>query len=229
MKFGITQKFTCNYIPEEQEQLLVSMAPPEELSDAYSQLMHVGFRRSGEQLYRPHCPNCNRCQSIRVFSTHFAPSKSQKRILNKNREWNIRISEHERDDHYPLYERYIEAFHSDGSMYPPNYTQYRNFIRCQWQQPMFIEARKPDGSLLAVAVTDKVRDGLSALYTYYCPTHEKYSLGKFMIMQQIAQTKAMGLPFLYLGFQIDECRKMNYKTAFLPYQRLIENQWQTFT
>jgi arginine-tRNA-protein transferase len=229
MKFGLTQQFTCNYLPEQKEQLIVSMAPSDELSQAYSELMHIGFRRSGEQLYRPQCPSCNRCQSIRVLTSHFVPTKSQKRVLSRNGDWRVRVSEHERDDYYPLYERYIEALHSDGSMYPPSYEQYRNFIRCQWQQPIFIEARKTDGTLLAVAVTDKVKDGLSALYTYYCPDHEKYSLGKYMIMQQMKQAQEMGLQFLYLGFQIDECRKMNYKTAFHPYQRLIDNVWHTFT
>lgn len=228
MKFGLTQQFTCNYLPEYKEQLIVSMAPSEELSDAYSQLMHAGFRRSGEQLYRPQCPSCDRCQSIRVLSKCFTPTKSQKRVLNKNRDWLVRVSEHERDDYYPLYERYIEALHADGSMYPPSYEQYRNFVRCQWQQPIFIEARKSDGTLIAVAVTDKVKDGLSALYTYYSPEYEKYSLGKFMIMQQIEKSQAMGLQFVYLGFQIDECRKMNYKTAFRPFQRLINDMWQSF-
>ncbi|MBT1449371.1 arginyltransferase [Glaciecola sp. XM2] len=225
MKFGITQRFTCNYLPEYEEQLLVSMAPANELNELYSQLMHSGFRRSGEQLYRPHCPDCRRCNSVRVLTGEFSPSKSQKRILAKNKHIKVKMTSDQRDDHYPLYERYISAFHADGTMYPPSYTQYRNFIACQWQQPVFLEARQDDGSLLAVAVTDRVKDGLSALYTYYSPDFEKHSLGKFMIMQQIYQADAMGLPFLYLGYQIDECRKMNYKTAFEPYQRLIDNRW----
>jgi arginine-tRNA-protein transferase len=93
---------------------------------------------------------------------------------------------------------------------------------------MFIEARDPLGNLLAVAVTDTVADGLSALYTYYAPDSIKRSLGKFMIMQQIEHAKILKLPYLYLGFQIDECRKMNYKTAFIPYERLVDNQWQLF-
>jgi len=229
MKFGVTQRFTCNYLPDQEEQLLVCMSPSEDLPQLYNQLMHVGFRRSGEQLYRPHCPSCKKCHSVRVLNEHFYPSQSQKRIIAKNSDLSIKVTDQERDDHYALYAQYIESFHSDGSMYPPSYSQYRNFIRCQWQHPIFIEARDQQASLIAVAVTDRVADGLSALYTYYAPESAKRSLGKFMIMQQIKHAKTLALPYLYLGYQIDECRKMNYKTGFRPYQRLIDNKWQLFT
>lgn len=229
MKFGVTQRFTCNYLPSQEEQLLVCMSPSEELPGVYNQLMHAGFRRSGEQLYRPHCPTCNQCNSVRVLTESFVPTKSQKRITNKNADLKIHVSDHERDDHYALYAQYIEFMHADGSMYPPNYTQYRNFIRCQWQHPLFVEARDEQGKLVAVAVTDQVNDGLSALYTYYAPELAKRSLGKFMIMQQIQHARTLSLPYLYLGYQIDECRKMNYKTSFRPFHRLIDNRWQLFT
>ncbi|MFC4699672.1 arginyltransferase [Glaciecola siphonariae] len=227
-KFGVTQAFSCNYLPNEQEQLLVCMAASDELAGLYGQLMHAGFRRSGEQLYRPHCPNCNKCHSVRVCTHEFSASKSQKRVLAKNADLSIKATHQERDDHYPLYAKYIEAFHADGSMYPPSYSQYRNFIRCQWHQPLFLEARSEDGELLALAVTDRVSDGLSALYTYYRPDQTKRSLGKFMIMQQIAHASLIGLPYLYLGYQIDECKKMNYKTSFHPYQRLMNDTWHHF-
>ncbi|WP_395342664.1 arginyltransferase [Ningiella sp. W23] len=228
MKFGITQRFSCNYIDNHEEQLLVCMSEPSELPKRYTQLLHAGFRRSGEQLYRPHCPNCNRCQSVRIIANEFKPSKSQKRILNKNKDLDVRFNSDERDDYYPLYERYIEYFHADGTMFPPSYQQYSNFIRCQWQQPSFLEARDKSGELRAIAITDIVGDGLSALYTYYCPEDRKRSLGKFMIMQQIKHAIEKRLPFVYLGYQIDDCQKMNYKTAFLPYQRLIDKKWQVF-
>lgn len=229
MKLGLTQRFNCNYLPEQEEQLLVCMSPTEELPTLYKQLLHAGFRRSGEQLYRPHCPSCSKCQSVRVIAEQFCTSKSQRRILSKNADLNVKVSDQERDDHYLLYALYIESMHADGSMYPPSYVQYRNFIRCQWQHPLFIEARDQSGVLLAVAVTDQIDDGLSALYTYYAPNAAKRSLGKFMIMQQIHHAKLLSLPYVYLGYQIDECYKMNYKTAFRPFQRLIDNHWQLFT
>lgn len=224
MKFGITQKFRCSYLPGEEEQLLVCMLPCSQLKESYSELVKVGFRRSGEQLYRPHCETCNACQSLRILCDEYALSRSQKRILNKNKDLDISVRFDEHHDYFALYERYINANHSDGSMYPADYEQYKNFIRCSWQTPIFIEARR-NSELIAVAVTDKLFDGLSALYTFYAPEFAKHSLGTFMILQQIEITKRFQLPFLYLGYQIDECKKMNYKKQFTPHQRYISNRW----
>ncbi|MGQ8365668.1 arginyltransferase [Glaciecola sp. 1036] len=224
MKFGITQKFTCSYLPEEEEQLLVCMLPSEALKTAYPELVNLGFRRSGEQLYRPHCGNCKACESLRIMCNEFSFSKSQKRVQSKNKSLTVSMRFDERDDYYPLYEAYIEANHKDGSMYPANYEQYSSFIRCQWQKPLFVEARD-EHQLVAVAVTDKLKDGLSALYTFYHPDYSHRSLGSFMILEQIKATLSLGLDYLYLGYQIDDCKKMNYKQKFRPHQRFINNQW----
>ena len=53
----------------------------------YNVLIQAGFRRSGEQVYRPQCRQCRACQSIRVLVDDFQPSKSQKRVLNKNNDF----------------------------------------------------------------------------------------------------------------------------------------------
>ncbi|MFC3120510.1 arginyltransferase [Agaribacter flavus] len=224
MKFGVTQRFPCNYLQGEEEQLLVCMSPSEELPQVYGNLLNNGFRRSGEQLYRPHCAHCNACQSIRIMVNEFTYSRSQKRILQKNKSLTLHERHDERDDYYPLYESYINQMHADGTMFPANYEQYANFVRCQWQQPIFLEARD-EGKLVAVAVTDQVEHGLSALYTFYSPDYQARSLGSFMILKQVALTKDKNLPFLYLGYQIDECRKMNYKQKFKPHQRLVNHKW----
>lgn len=228
MKFGVTQAFDCSYLPEHEEQLLVCMEPMDSLQHNYSNLIQVGFRRSGEQLYRPHCKACNACESLRILTANFKASKSQKRILSKNKAVQIKVLDGERDDYYPLYERYINHCHSDGSMYPPSYEQYRNFIHCYWQSPIFIEGRI-DGKLVGVAVTDKLASGLSALYTFFDPDMQKQSLGTFFILQQIQHCQTLSLPYLYLGYQIDACTKMNYKNNFYPHQRLQENKWHLFT
>lgn len=224
MKFGVTQSFDCSYLPDKEEQLLVCMEDNSSLVEYYSTLIQAGFRRSGDQLYRPHCKMCNACESIRVLCADFSPSKSQKRILNKNKHIQIKMVKEQRDDYYPLYERYINNAHSDGSMFPASYDQYRNFVHCNWQSPHFIEGRVND-ELVGVAVTDQVNSGLSALYTFFDPNLSKLSLGTFFILQQIQMSQSLGLPYLYLGYQIDACNKMSYKKNFTPHQRFQQNQW----
>ena len=228
MKFGVTQAFPCSYLSEHEEQLLVCMEPMDSLQSNYPVLIQAGFRRSGEQLYRPHCKQCSACESLRIIASAFTPSKSQKRILNKNKDITISVHDGERDDYYPLYEKYINANHSDGSMYPASYEQYRNFVHCYWQSPIFIEGRI-NGELVGVAVTDKLSNGLSALYSFFDPSLAKRSLGTFFILQQVQICLQMQMPYLYLGYQIDQCAKMNYKNNFYPHQRLQDNRWVLFS
>ncbi|MDT0594017.1 arginyltransferase [Glaciecola petra] len=224
MKFGVTQTFACNYLPDKEERLLVCMEQESELQGLYNSLIQVGFRRSGEQLYRPHCENCKACESIRIICAKFLPSKSQKRVLSKNKDVQIQVVNSERDDYYALYEHYIAKYHHDGSMFPATYEQYRSFVHCDWNKPCFIEGRVDD-KLIGVAVTDTITNGLSALYTFFEPSMAKRSLGTFFILQQIRIAIEKELPYLYLGYQIDECNKMNYKQKFFPHQRLRDNQW----
>jgi arginine-tRNA-protein transferase len=228
LKFGVTHPFDCSYLANKDEQLLVCMEEPENLSEHYPILIQAGFRRSGEQLYRPHCKSCSACESLRVLTHDFILSKSQKRVLSKNANISIKVLEGERDDYYALYERYISLAHKDGSMFPPSYDQYRNFIHCNWQSPIFIEGRIND-ELVGVAVTDKVENGLSALYTFFDPNMAKQSLGTFFILQQIELCKQRNLAYLYLGYQIDECAKMKYKNKFYPHQRFQLNEWVEFS
>jgi len=200
------------------------MENSQELPEHYSNLIQAGFRRSGDQIYRPHCQSCNECESLRILTTNFVPSKSQKRVLAKNKDICINVIEGERDDYYALYEKYISGAHQDGAMYPPSYEQYRNFIHCHWQSPLFVEGRI-DGKLIGVAVTDKVKLGLSALYTFFDPEMSKCSLGTFFILQQILICQQKEIPYLYLGYQIDQCHKMSYKKNFYPHQRYKDNKW----
>lgn len=226
LKFGITGNFDCNYLPEQKERLLVAVDERLHNSQHYSWLMHEGFRRSGDQIYRPHCLQCHACQSLRVLAQEFIPSKSQKRLLKKNQHFKVKFSDSIQDNYYPLYENYINTLHSDGSMYPANYQQYASFITCNITKQLFMEVWDQD-KLISVAVTDDLADALSAVYTFYDPSYRKSGLGVFSILKQIEQTQILNRKYLYLGYQIDACQKMNYKDRYYPHQKLVDNKWKT--
>jgi arginine-tRNA-protein transferase len=82
-RIGLSQPFECSYLPDRQEQLLVILDPSCYSSNKFESLLGLGFRRSGNQIYRPHCPICSACSSVRVLADEFMPTKSQKRKLNK--------------------------------------------------------------------------------------------------------------------------------------------------
>ncbi len=225
---GITKIFPCSYLPEKEERLLIAVDERLQNNRSYSLLMMEGFRRSGDQSYRPHCPSCNACQSIRVIVDEFIPSKSQKRSLKRNAHFKLSTSEQLKDDYYPLYENYINTCHQDGSMFPANYQQFQSFLSSKLTKQLFIETWlevDDKKELICVAVTDVLINGLSAVYTFYNPSFKAHGLGVFSILTQIDFCKQHGLPYLYLGYQIDNCQKMNYKNRYFPYEKFVDKEW----
>lgn len=225
IKLGLTEQFQCSYIPEQQEQLLVVLDRQVMNHEDYQSLMMLGFRRSGADIYRPHCPNCNSCKSLRILCETFSPSKSQKRIANKNRDLSYYVSREITEEHFELYRRYITARHRDGSMYPPSWQQLHNFANCDWLDTLFLEVRLGK-QLVAVAVTDTMLDSLSALYTFYAPEMEARSLGSACVLKQIELCQLTARDYLYLGYQVDECPAMAYKSRFQPCEELVNGRWQ---
>ena len=229
LKFYTTQSHPCSYLEDKQATTL--FLDPETTIDAttYSQLADIGFRRSGPRIYRPHCDYCKACVPARVPVENFKPSRGQRRIFNRNKDLTvIEIDDIFDQACYKLYERYINARHQDGDMYPPSYEQYTSFLTKDMGITCYYGFML-DEQLIAVAVTDKMDNGLSAIYTFFDPDMEKRSLGVYGILWQIEQCKGLGLEFVYLGYWVKECRKMSYKTDYRPLQLFLNNRWLTLS
>lgn len=224
VRFGLSTTFPCGYLEQEQEQLLVYIDEQPLSPYLYSALQEQGFRRSDDQVYKPHCPNCNACQSIRVSPYKFAISNSQKRVLNKGKIFHLNMTTQPKSEYYQLFEQYVNIKHKNGVMYPATPDQLNSFINCDWMEQLFIELYH-DNKLVAVAITDVTPDSLSAVYTFYDLDYEKYSLGTLMILHQINLVQQLSKTWLYLGYYIDDCDKMNYKTRFTPYQIRKSSLW----
>jgi len=165
---------------------------------------------------------------IRLPVHDFQPSRCQRRIWKKNQDLTIHIKDDLFcDEHYRLYERYLQYRHPGGGMDNTTPDKYRGFLRCSWMDTRFIEFRLKR-KLLCIAVTDFLIDGLSAVYTCYEPGYEKRSLGTFAIMWQVEAAKRFNMPWLYLGYWIEASTKMNYKTRFKPYEVFRNGCWQRY-
>ncbi len=225
LKFYATQPHPCSYLPDEQATtLFLDPSQPMDI-ELYAQLSTLGFRRSGDHLYRPHCQDCQACVPARIPAGRFSPNRQQRKILRRNADLKVgwaapRLTE----EYYDLYLRYIETRHADGDMYPPSREQFDTFLVSDLPYSRFIEFRL-DEQLLAVAVTDILPNGLSAVYTFFDPQQEQRSLGRFAILWQIAEARRMGLHALYLGYWIRNCRKMAYKTQYRPIELLVNQRW----
>ncbi|MCV6590445.1 MAG: arginyltransferase [Marinobacterium sp.] len=228
LNFYATPGHSCSYLHNREAKTLFVDPQAIIAKDTYSELSDLGFRRSGRHVYRPHCDQCQACISVRIPVERFRPSKSQKRLLARNRDLKVRATPPQlTPEYYQLYERYIIARHADGDMYPPSQAQFSSFLVEGDQDSVFFEFRDSQNTLVALAVCDFLNEGLSAIYTFYDPDMTKRSLGSFAILWQITECQRLELPCLYLGYWVKDCRKMNYKLAFRPAELLLDSNWVT--
>ena len=225
IKVFTTFPHRCSYLPEKEATTLFVDPRQRITPELYTELSLMGFRRSGDHIYRPHCHSCNACAAARVVADEFVPSRSQRRVINANADLRLKITDSVIDDEaYELYERYIMEKHADGDMFPPDREQYESFLNNSLGCTQYFRLYDKD-QLVCVAVSDQMLDGLAAIYTFYDPELDKRSLGTFAVLLQISQAKKLGLPFVYLGYLIDGCRKMSYKTRFKPLEMLSNGRW----
>ncbi len=216
----------CSYL-EGREASNIYPDPNQPMTNAlYSHLIQYGFRRSGDLAYRPHCLNCQACVPVRINTAKFTLNRSQRRCLQRNQ--HLTVSHHSasfNNEHYELYCRYLAARHIGGGMDNPTEQSYINFLISSWSETSFIEIREGK-RLVAVAVTDYVQHGLSALYTFFDPDMKANSLGTYAILQQINIAQTRGFPWIYLGYWISNCQKMKYKQNFSGIEGYINQKWQ---
>ena len=190
-----------------------------------SKLSDLGYRRSGKHLYRPDCDLCKACISCRLPVDKFQTKRRHRKILKKNMDLKV-IEENSLTSNasYDLYERYINSRHRDGDMYPASMEQFESFIKMKTLDTRFFLFYLQE-ELVAVSVTDMLQQGLSAVYTYFDPDLTDRSLGNYVILWQIEKTRSTGLPYLYLGYWIKNCPKMQYKSTFRPLELLVDKHW----
>ncbi|MCP3673539.1 MAG: arginyltransferase [Gammaproteobacteria bacterium] len=226
IKLYQTPEHDCPYL--DGEKAVTQFIDPVRIPDdqMYTHLSRLGFRRSGEYLYRPSCPSCDSCISVRIPIEKMTFSKNQKRCLARAQHFEyIHFNAVDSDEHYELYESYINKRHKGGDMHPATRELFKSFLLSNWADNQFMEIRD-DSRLIACAVYDKLIDGLSAVYCYFDSEYNRFSPGKLAILKQIQFAKTNGLEYLYLGYQINQCSKMNYKTNYRPVEQFINKQWQ---
>ena len=189
----------------------------------YQGLLEHGWRRFGKLHFTPICEGCNECRSIRICIDEFNFSKSQKRVLKKNKNTKVIIQQPTcTEAHLELYNKYhkkmnekkawkfkpIEERHYIGS-YVDGYSGFG------YEFLYYV-----DDKLVGVALVDILSSAMSAIYCFYDHDYKDLSIGQFSVLTQIKIAKHHHIPYIYLGYWMKDHYSMGYKEKYQPFDVL---------
>jgi arginine-tRNA-protein transferase len=222
----------CGYLPLEHWSLeyeFFLVLPPAD----YMHRLKTGWRRFGHMVFRPRCPHCTRCQSLRVDAQAFEPNRAQRRVRKKN-ESALTLSIREPSvspGKLRLYDRY-HAFQTDFKGWPEHGPKDTEDYR-----QSFVDNPFPTeewcyylgSQLVGVGYVDALPEGLSAIYFFYEPELREWNLGTWNVLCLLEETRRRGLPHLYLGYHVEGCRSLEYKVTYRPNEVLgADGRWNRF-
>jgi arginine-tRNA-protein transferase len=242
-QFYLTAPSPCPYLAGKEERKVFTHLVGERAAELNNILTQGGFRRSQSIAYRPACEGCRACVSVRVVARDFRPTQSMRRIVRRNADIasDMRIAV-PTSEQYSVFRAYLDSRHRDGGMADMTVLDYAMMVEDSHIETRIIEyrrrgntpyapplaadtAKRDDGDLVAIALTDVLGDGLSMVYSFFEPDEATRSLGTYMVLDHIARAQRMGLSYVYLGYWVRGSRKMDYKSRFLPQERLMPEGW----
>jgi leucyl-tRNA---protein transferase len=214
---------SCSYLPAETSSLRYEIAG--ELTAAeYEARLLAGWRRFGYALFRPACPHCQKCLSLRVPASAFAPDRSQRRCLAANdTDVTLLIGPPVlTDDKLELYDKFHEAqAERVGWPYhgPKGADDYAEaFVDNPFPIQEWCYYLGP--KLVGVGYVDRLAAGLSLIYFFHDPDERKRGLGTYNVLSAIRVAAEWQLPHVYLGYFVAGCRSLEYKGRFRPNEAL---------
>ncbi|MEO0851057.1 MAG: arginyltransferase, partial [Pseudomonadota bacterium] len=154
----------------------------------------------------------------------------RRRILRRNGDLVRRLRPaRATSDQFSVLRTYLDHRHADGGMAEMTVLDYAAMVEETAVDTMIVEywlQEEGREHLLAAALTDRLEDGLSMVYSFFDPDHARRSLGQFMIMDHVQIARDLSLPHIYLGYWVKGSTKMDYKADFEPLERLTKDGWK---
>ena len=225
--FYTTAPLPCPYVAGRTERKVVTEITGPDSDALHDRLSRAGFRRSHNIAYAPVCPACNACVPIRIPVTTFQPDRTLRRVDRYNADIaGYEVPARATAEQFQLFQRYQLARHAEGDMATMSFYDYRAMVEDTPIETSIIEFRDAEDHLVGGCLTDRLGDGLSAVYSYFAPELERRSLGNYAILWLIQRARKLGLPYVYLGYWVPESAKMAYKARFRPSEVLAGGTWR---
>ena len=221
---------SCSYLPDQMARMEYEQVS-ELTPDEYAARMMAGWRRFGHALFRPRCPSCLACRSLRVDVHRFRPNRSQRRVRMANEgAVDLQIgSPRVSRSRLELYQRFHDdrarvrgwsERHESASSYHSSFVS-NPFPTEEWCYTL-------DGTLVGLGMVDALSVGLSAIYFVHDPDHHRRGLGTWNVLCLIEEARRRGLPHLYLGYWVAACVSLAYKASFRPFEILgTDGAWRS--
>jgi arginine-tRNA-protein transferase len=228
--FYTTAPLPCPYVEGRTERKVVTEITGPDADLVHDRLSRAGFRRSHNIAYAPVCPSCNSCVPIRIPTSAFLPDRTLRKIAKANADIvGYEVLARATSEQFQLFQRYQQARHADGDMATMSFYDYRAMVEDTPIDTVMVEFRDREDRLVGGCLTDRLGDGLSAVYSYFAPGMERRSLGTFAIIWLVERARTLRLPHVYLGYWVPESRKMAYKARFRPCEILAGGGWRRLT
>ena len=224
-EFYLTAPSPCPYLAGQRERKVFTFLGGEGAGALNAALSRRGFRRSQNIAYLPACERCQACKPVRVRAGAFdrAPWR---RVLRRNADlYRAVVPPRVTTEQFGLLRAYLDARHPGGGMNAMTVLDYAQMVEQTPVDTSVYEYRDAEGTLLACALTDRVEDGLSMVYSFFDPDAARRSLGTYAILDHVGHAAAQDLRYVYLGYWVQGSPKMDYKRRFSPLEILTPRGW----
>ncbi len=228
--FFITAPAPCPYLEGRTERKVFSYLSGAAAPSLNSMLTRRGFRRSQNIIYTPACEACQSCIPVRIVAGDFRLTRSRRRALARNADLIRRLkAPRATSTQFSVLRGYLDDRHDEGGMADMTVLDYASMVEETAVDTMIVEYSVRDASgdeqLVGCALTDRLTDGLSMVYSFFEPDVSDRSLGNFMILDHVALARDLGLHYVYLGYWVAGSPKMDYKRRFQPLEKLTATGW----
>jgi leucyl-tRNA---protein transferase len=188
--------------------------------DLMDRLWEAGWRHFGREFFRYSLTLSEEgtlqvIQPLRMELSAFCMSKSQRRVVRRNTDAEIRVMPAEvDDDREAMFFRHRERFVSNIPDSLRTFIPEENpaSVPCEC---VSVEVRA-GGRLIGVSYLDVGETSVSSVYAMFEPDEAWRSLGTLTLLKEIEWAAAKGKRWLYPGYATVESSHYDYKKSFRP-------------